>query len=185
MGDYFQNVQFTFLHFCIMALNYPTTTAPARPSALARTLYVWLFSNLGGTTLLTLNFGLEHPGDVAVPLLIGLMAALISLAYVPLALPFFALAQQACAGWKCRLMAVAGVTAVFGLANYLLLQSLPVGTLGSLLNISQPYLGAALLTVAWLYFPEGTRPARFKPKAAARLVSVWWSNSPTRSKLAH
>ena len=167
-----------------MALNYPTATAPVQPSALARTLYVWLFSNVGGTALLALDFGLEHPEDLGVPLLIGLMAALISLAYVPLALPFFALAQRAGAGWKCRLLAVAGVTAVFGLANYLLLQWLPVGTLGSLLNISQPYLGAALLTVAWLYFPKGPQPGRFKPKAAARLVSVWWSISPTRSKLA-
>ncbi|GAA3982680.1 hypothetical protein [Hymenobacter antarcticus] len=168
-----------------MALNYATATPLAQPSPLARTLYVWLFSNLGGTALLVLDFGLEHPGDVGVPLLIGLMTALISLAYVPLALPFFALAQRACVGWKCRILAVSGVIVVFGLANFLLLQWLPIGTLGSLLNISQPYLGAALLTVAWLYWPLGVaRPVRFKPKAAAGLLGVWWS-SPRRAKLVH
>lgn len=41
----------------------------------------------------------------------------------------------------------------FFLANYLVLKILPLGPLGSLLSISGPYLGAALLSVAWIYRP--------------------------------
>lgn len=126
-------------------------STPYQATATARTLRIWFLTNLGGTGWLVLDFCRESPSDVAVPLIIGLMAAVFSLAAVPLAIPFFALAQRLCTGWYCRLVALAVVALGFAAANYLLMNLLPLGPVSSLLKISQPYLGAALLAVAWLY----------------------------------
>lgn len=147
-----------------------------------RTFMVWLLSNLGGTSVLALDFGLESPADFTIPLLVGFMAALISLAYVPLAWPFFALAQRICTGWRCQLLAVAGVVTVFGAANYLLLEWLPIGSFSTLLAFSRPYLGAALLSVAWLYRPQSARqPASAKLSRPAPLLNSW-SIQPVRHR---
>ncbi|MFD2721483.1 hypothetical protein ACFST9_22405 [Hymenobacter monticola] len=153
-----------------MKLTYPTTAAPAHASALTSTLYVWLFTNLGGTAQLVAGFGLAEPADVKVPLLIGLVAALLSLAAVPLAVPVFALAQRACTGWRCRLTALAGVLLAFAGANALLLYGLPLGSPASLLSLTWPYLAAALLTVAWLYRPRLAAKRLSRP---APLLSTW------------
>ena len=135
-----------------MSLTYSTTTASQ--SALGRTLWIWLLSNLGGTALLTLDFSFKYPTDLAVPLIVGLMAALLSLACVPLAWPFFAMSRHACTELRCRLLALTGVLVVFAVANMALLHWLPIGPLNSLLSFSRPYLGAAVLAVAWLYRPR-------------------------------
>ena len=88
-----------------MKFTYTPDNVTSRPSALARTFGVWLLSNVGGTALLTLDFNYKYPSDLAVPLMIGLLVALMSLACVPLAWPFFAFAQRTCTGWQCRLLA--------------------------------------------------------------------------------
>jgi hypothetical protein len=152
-------------------IAYPPIYAFARPSALRRALYLWLLSNLGGTCWLALDFGLDHPTDLVVPLCIGLLAALVSLVCVPLTWFFLSLAHRAGTSWRCRLMAIATVLVVFMLANLLLLQWLPIGPLDSLLSISKPYLGAAFLAVMWLYGPA---PTSRKPAPAAHLLSMWW-----------
>jgi hypothetical protein len=129
----------------------PTST---HATATVRTLYIWFLTNLGGTGWLVIDFCRESPSDVAVPLIIGLTAALLSLAAVPFAIPFFALAQTVCTGWRCRL--AAGAVAVLGFlaGNYLLVEMLPIGPASSLFIISRPYLAAALLAVAWMYRPR-------------------------------
>ena len=48
-----------------------------------RPLTVWLLSNLGGTSWVVLDFCRYSPEDYAIPLVVGLMAALLSLATVP------------------------------------------------------------------------------------------------------
>ena len=113
-----------------------------------------------------LDFCRDSPTDISIPLIIGLMAALISLSTVPFAIPFFALGQRLCTGWKCRLMALIGVTLVFALGNFLLLKLLPIGPASSLLSFSRPYLGAAMLAVMWLYHP---RPVLARTKSASRM----------------
>jgi hypothetical protein len=128
-------------------------TSP-HPTATARTLRIWLLTNLGGTAWLVLDFCRESPSDIMVPLIIGLMAALLSLLAVPLAIPFFALTQLYCSGWQCRLSALAVVVAGFVASNYLIINTLPVGPVSSLLTISQPYLVATVLAVMWIYRPE-------------------------------
>ncbi|MBF9142014.1 hypothetical protein [Hymenobacter properus] len=153
-----------------MKMNYPTTALSARPSALASTLYIWLFTNVGGTAQLVASFGLDEPADLKVPLLIGLVAALFSLAAVPLAVPVFALAQRACTSWRCRFTALAGVLLAYAIANALLLYALPLGPPASLLGLTWPYLAAALLAVAWLYRP---RPAIGRLNRPAPLLSAW------------
>jgi hypothetical protein len=129
------------------------STSP-QPTATARTLSIWLLTNLGGTAWLILDFCRDSPSDIAVPLIIGLMAAVLSLAAVPLAIPFFAMAQSYCTGWRCRLTALLVVMMGYAASNYLLLYLLPLGSVSSLLAISQPYLGAAVLAVMWLYRPQ-------------------------------
>ena len=130
----------------------PLTTDYA--TVTTRTLRTWLLSNLGGTGWLVLDFCRDSPTDIAIPLIIGLMAALISLASVPFVIPFFALGQRLCTGWKCRLLALTGVVLVFALSNFVLLKLLPIGPVSSLLSVSHPYLGAAMLAVMWLYRPR-------------------------------
>ncbi|MFC6224056.1 hypothetical protein ACFP2F_12470 [Hymenobacter artigasi] len=167
-----------------MTTFFPSPTSSSSSSALVRTLMVWLLSNLGGTSVLALDFSIESPADLTIPLLVGFMAALISLAYVPLAWPFFALAQRICTGWRCQLLAVAGVVTVFGVANYLLLQWLPIGSFGTLLTFSRPYLGAALLAVAWLYRPQSAgQPATAKLSRPAPLLNSWCIRTPRRRPL--
>ena len=142
--------------------------SPTPISATGRTLIVWLFSNLGGTAWLVLDFCRYSPEDVAIPLVVGAMAALLSLATVPLAVPFFAMAQRQCTGWRCRLLALASVLLVFALGNFALLHLLPIGPASSLLRFSWPYLGTALVAALWLYRPQ---PAPRQP--AARLLLAW------------
>jgi len=158
-----------------MSLIYPSTPATGQ-SALVRTLWIWFFSNLGGTALLTLDFSFEYPTDLAVPLVVGLMVALLSLACVPLAWPFFAMSRHAYTELRCRLLALAGVLVVFAVANMALLHWLPIGPLSSLLSFSRPYLGAAVLAVAWLYRPRQTAPksvyAQLLPAAGARRMTT-------------
>ncbi|MDO7846899.1 hypothetical protein Q5H92_11065 [Hymenobacter sp. M29] len=158
-----------------MKLTYPTTAPVAYPSALASTLYIWLFSNLGGTAKLLVDFGFDEPQDLQVPLLIGLLASVASLVAVPFALPIFVLAQRACTSWKCRLTALAGVLLAFAAANYLLLHWLPLGPPESLLRMTWPYLAGAVLTVAWLYWPQSVagRLARPRSSRPAPLLSAW------------
>jgi hypothetical protein len=157
-----------------MKLTYPTAAPAPHPSALTSTLYIWLFSNLGGTTKLLLDFGLAEPADVKVPLLIGLVAGLLSLVAVPLAVPVFALAQRAYTGWRCRLTALAGVLLAFAAANALLLYGLPLGPPATLLSLTWPYLAAALLAVAWLYRPRLAAKRLSRP---APLLSTWQHRS--------
>ncbi|MDO7852891.1 hypothetical protein [Hymenobacter convexus] len=172
-----------------MKLTYPATAPVAYPSALASTLYIWLFSNLGGTAKLIADFGFEEPQDLQIPLLIGLLTGVVSLVAVPFALPIFALAQRACTGWKCRLTALAGVLLAFAAANYLLLHWLPLGPPESLLRMTWPYLAAAVLTVAWLYWPQPVagRLARPRPSRSAPLLSAWRQRAAKQplANLAH
>ena len=143
-----------------------------QPTATRRTLTVWLLSNLGGTAWLVLDFCRYSPDDFAIPLVVGMMAALLSLATVPLAIPIFAMAQQQCTNWRCRLLALAAVLLVFALGNFALLHLLPIGPASSLLHFSWPYLGTALAAALWLYRP---RPAR--QRLAAPLLLRWQPQS--------
>lgn len=148
------------------------TSAPflAHPAtATRRTLTVWLLSNLGGTLWLVLDFCRYSPEDFAIPLVVGMMAALLSLATVPLAVPIFVLAQRQCINWRCRLVALAAVLLVFALGNFTLLHLLPIGPAGSLLRFSWPYLGTALVAALWVYRP---RPAQRRVQKA-RLLLAW------------
>ncbi|TGE10275.1 hypothetical protein [Hymenobacter fodinae] len=126
-------------------------------STLIRTLLLWLLSNLGGTLWLIIDFSLERLTDYTVALLVGLVAAMISLAIIPLVVPFFAVMTRY-SDWPRRTMALIGVGLFFLVANYLLLLLLPVTSLTGLLDLSLPYLGSAILTVLWLYGPAA-RPA--------------------------
>ena len=148
-----------------------------QPTATGRTLTVWLFSNLGGTSWLVLDFCRYSPEDYAIPLVVGLMAALLTLATVPLAIPFFAMAQRQCNSWRCRLVALAAVLLVFALGNYALLHLLPIGPADSLLRFSWPYLGTALVAALWVYRP---RPVR-QHQAAPLLLA--WQPRPSRHPL--
>ncbi|HEX8506897.1 MAG TPA: hypothetical protein VF630_16145, partial [Hymenobacter sp.] len=155
------------------------------PSALGRTLYVWLLSNLGGTALLIFDFSFKYPTDLIVPLVVGLMVALLSLVCVPLAWPFFALSRRTCSSLKCRMLALAGVLVVFAVANLSLLHWLPIGPLSSLLSFSRPYLGAAILAVAWLYRPRemAAQSVYAQPVPASLLHGLWW-RKPSAPTLA-
>ena len=139
-----------------------------QPTATGRTLTVWLLSNLGGTSWLVVDFCRYSPEDYAIPLVVGLMAALLTLATVPLAIPIFALAQRQCINWRCRLVALAAVLLVFALGNFTLLHLLPIGPATSLLRFSWPYLGTALLAALWVYRP---RPVR--RQFGAPLLLTW------------
>ncbi|MBD2724250.1 hypothetical protein [Hymenobacter armeniacus] len=166
-----------------MKLTYPATSSVVPSSPLSSTLCVWLCSNLGGTAHLIASFGLEEPQDVQVPLAIGLLASLISLAAVPVALPFFALAQRASAAWPRRFRAAVGVLLAFGAANYLLLRGLPVGPPENLLAVTWPYLATALLSAGWRYWhvPAAGHMPRTQP---APLLNAW-RQRPGRSPYAH
>jgi hypothetical protein len=169
-----------------MKLTYPATAPAVYPSALASTLYIWLFSNLGGTAKLIADLGFDEPQDLQIPLLIGLLASVVSLVAVPFALPIFVLAQRACTGWKCRLTALAGVLLAFGAANYLLLHWLPLGPAESLLRMTWPYLAAALAAIAWLYWPVpmAAQRANRKPARSAPLLNAWRQRA-NKQPLAH
>lgn len=162
-----------------------TSLAPATcSSALGRTLRVWLLGNLGGTGLLTLDFSSKYPSDLAVPLVMGLMAALLSLALVPVAWPFFAMAHRACTGSRCRILALSGVLVVFAVSNVALLHWLPIGPFSTLLSFSRLYLGAAVLAVAWLYRPRPAPALLAQPVADAGLQG-WRGRPLARPSLAH
>ena len=153
----------------------PTSTQlPSQPTTIGRTLTVWLLSNLGGTIWLVLDFCRYSPEDFAIPLVFGLMAALLSLATVPLAVPIFALAQRQCINWRCRLVVLAAVLLVFALGNFILPHLLPIGPASSLLSFSWPYLSTALVAALWLY-----RPRPVKRLRAAPLLLAW------RPQLSH
>lgn len=122
-------------------------------STLLRTLLLWLFSNVGGTLWLLIDFSLERLNDYSIALMTGLVAAMVSLVIIPLVIPFFTLMTRCCSDWPRRTMALLGVGLFFLTSNYLLLLLLPIGSLGGLLEMSLPYLGAGLLTVLWLYGP--------------------------------
>ena len=123
-------------------------------STIFRSLLLWVLSNAGGTLWLLLDFTLERFDDYPVALLTGLVAALVSLAIIPLVIPFFALMCYLRVGLSRRMLALGGVTLFFALANQLLLALLPIGSSWTgLLSLSFPYWIAALLTVLWLYGP--------------------------------
>lgn len=153
---------------------------PTQPTATGRTLTVWLLSNLGGTCWLVLDFCRYSPEDFAVPLVVGLMAALLSLATVPLAIPVFALAQQQCTNWRCRLLALVTVLLLFALGNFALLYLLPIGPASSLLRFSWPYLGTALVAAMWVYRPQPMR----RQLRAAPLLLAWQPRATRRPLLA-
>ncbi|GAB3873222.1 hypothetical protein GCM10028824_24580 [Hymenobacter segetis] len=148
----------------------------SQTTATTHTLAIWFLTNLGGTAWLTLDFCRDSPADAMVPLIIGLVAAGLSLGAVPLAIPLFALAQHHCTAWRCRLTALAVVLLGFFASNYLIINLLPIGPVGSLLSISQPYLVTAVLAVMWVYRPRPT-PKRslvwlFKPARITRRVAI-------------
>lgn len=131
-------------------LHYYASTSR---STIARTLVLWLLSNLGGTLWLLLDFASDRLEDYSIALMAGLVGALVSLAIVPLVVPFFTLMSGFRASWSRRTMALAGVTLFFLLANQLLLLLIPIDSLRGLLPMSLPYWGAAVLAVLWLYGP--------------------------------
>ncbi|SNR41962.1 MULTISPECIES: hypothetical protein [Hymenobacter] len=123
------------------------------PSTLIRTILLWAFSNVGGTLWLLVDFSLDRLNDYPIALLAGLVGAMASLAIIPLVVPFFTIMSRCCSDWPRRTLALLGVVLFFLVANYLLLLLLPIDSLTSLLEMSLPYLGAALLAVLWLYGP--------------------------------
>ncbi|MBX0290889.1 hypothetical protein K3G63_10590 [Hymenobacter sp. HSC-4F20] len=127
-------------------------------STITRAFILWALANLGGTLWLLLDFSLDRVDDYPIALMTGLIAALISLAIVPLVIPFFSLMCRLRVGLSRRSLALGGVTLFFLLANWLLEWLLPVGSSASLLSMSLPYWAAAMLTVLWLYSP-GQRDA--------------------------
>jgi len=131
-------------------LHYYAATSQ---STTTRTLILWLLSNVGGTLWLTFDFASDRLEDYSIALMSGLVAALVSLAIVPLVVPFFTLMSGLRASWSRRTLALGGVTLFFLLANQLLLLLLPINSLRGLLSMSLPYWGAAVLAVLWLYGP--------------------------------
>lgn len=126
----------------------------AASSTITRTFILWVLANLGGTLWLVLDFSLDRIDDYPIALMTGLIAALVSLAIVPLVIPFFSLMCRLQVGLSRRSLALGGVTLFFLLANWLLELLLPVGSGASLLSMSLPYWAAAMLTVLWLYSPN-------------------------------
>ncbi|WP_019948561.1 hypothetical protein [Hymenobacter aerophilus] len=131
----------------------PHLYTSANQSTIARTLILWLLSNVGGTLWLTLDFASERLDDYPIALMVGLTAALTSLAIVPLVLPFFVLMGRLRADWPRRTIALTGITLFFLLANQLLLGFIPMKSVAALLPFSLPYGVAAVLGVLWLYGP--------------------------------
>ncbi|MDU0371923.1 hypothetical protein ACFPAF_16095 [Hymenobacter endophyticus] len=132
-----------------MLYHYATTSH----STTIRTLILWLLSNVGGTLWLLLDFAAERLTDYSIALLAGMVAAIISLAVVPLVIPFFTVMSQVKPGWSRRSMALGGILLLFLLTNQLLVLLSPVDSLRALLPMSLPYGVAAVLTVFWLYGP--------------------------------
>ena len=131
-------------------LHYYAATSQ---STITRTLILWLLSNVGGTLWLAFDFASDRLEDYSIALMSGLVAALVSLAMVPLVVPFFTLMSGLRANWSRRTLALSGVTLFFLLANQLLLLLLPINSLRGLLPMSLPYWVAAVLAVLWLYGP--------------------------------
>ncbi|AHJ98848.1 hypothetical protein [Hymenobacter swuensis] len=131
-------------------LHYYAATSQ---STITRTLILWLLSNVGGTLWLAFDFASDRLEDYSIALMSGLVAALVSLAMVPLVVPFFTLMSGLRANWSRRTLALSGVTLFFLLANQLLLLLLPINSLWGLLPMSLPYWVAAVLAVLWLYGP--------------------------------
>jgi hypothetical protein len=129
-----------------MASSYATTR-----TALMQTLTLWFVSNLGGTLLLTLKFFLDRPNDAVIGLVSGLIAALLSLAIVPIWVPFFALINCV----DCRrtqfLVMMLGSVLFYFLANTLLLYLMPLSTLDGVIDMTFPYLLSALITITYMY----------------------------------
>ncbi|MET4106615.1 hypothetical protein [Hymenobacter sp. UYP22] len=132
-----------------MLYHYATTSH----STTVRTLILWLLSNVGGTLWLLLDFAAERLTDYSIALLAGMVAAIVSLAVVPLVIPFFTVMSRVKPGWSRRSMALGGILLLFLLTNQLLVLLSPVDSLRALLPMSLPYGVAAVLTVFWLYGP--------------------------------
>ncbi|OWP63914.1 hypothetical protein CDA63_06795 [Hymenobacter amundsenii] len=132
-------------------MTLPYTTA--NYSTITRTFVLWLLSNVGGTLWLLLDFAYERLNDYPIALMVGLTAALISLAIVPLVVPFFALMSRLQTDWSRRTVALTGIVLFFLLANHLLLGLIPLESVTDLLPFSLPYGIAAVLGVLWLYGP--------------------------------
>ncbi|SDX90522.1 hypothetical protein [Hymenobacter psychrophilus] len=126
---------------------------PSNYSTIIRTLILWLLSNIGGTLWLTLDFAYERLEDYPIALMVGLTAALTSLAIVPLVVPFFVLMSRLQADWPRRTVALTGIILFFLLANQVLLGLIPMNSVAELLPFSLPYGIAAVLGVLWLYGP--------------------------------
>ena len=153
----------------------------AAQSTLKRTFQLWLFSNLGGTLLLTALFAAERLSDYSIGLMAGTVAALVSLAVVPLVLPFFWIMEKQFSSWPRRTMALVGVSLFYVAANQLMLLWVPLNSLSELLTLSSPYLAAALLTVLGLYGP-GLGQRHSAAAMAARLRS-WLGPHPVTPRV--
>ncbi|NVO85291.1 hypothetical protein [Hymenobacter terrestris] len=129
------------------------TYTSANYSTITRTLILWLLSNLGGTLWLVLDFSYARLDDYSIALMVGLTAALASLAIVPLVVPFFLLMSRLQSNWPRRTMALTGIILFFLLINVLLFDLVPMNSLAELLPFSLPYGVAAVLGVLWLYGP--------------------------------
>ncbi|RSK35453.1 hypothetical protein [Hymenobacter metallilatus] len=132
-----------------MLHHYATTSH----STTVRTFILWLLSNAGGTLWLLLDFASARLADYSIALLAGLLAALVSLAVVPLVIPFFTMMSRVKPGWSRRSMALGGVVLFFLLANQLLVLLSPIDSMQAVLPLSLPYGVAAVLAVFWLYGP--------------------------------
>ncbi len=131
----------------------PASYTTANYSTITRAFILWLLSNVGGTAWLLLDFAYERLDDYPIALMVGLTAALISLAIVPLVVPFFTLMRRLQTNWSRRTVALTGIVLFFLLANQLLVGLIPLESLTDLLPFSLPYGLAAVLGVLWLYGP--------------------------------
>ncbi len=131
----------------------PVSYTAANYSTITRTFILWLVSNVGGTLWLLLDFAYERLDDYPIALMVGLTAALISLAIIPLVVPFFALMTRLQANWSRRTVALTGIILFFLLANRLLVGLVPLKSLTDLVPFSLPYGIAAVLGALWLYGP--------------------------------
>jgi hypothetical protein len=120
-------------------------------TAFVQTLTLWFVSNLGGTLLLACKFSLDQADDAVIALVSGLIAALLSLAIIPIWLPFFAWINCV----NCRrlqfLAMMLGSVLFYFLANALLLYVMPLGSLDGILELTFPYLLSALIAISYTY----------------------------------
>jgi len=128
--------------------------------SLRKALSLWLLSNLGGTILLTVDFALDRPADFSIGLFSGLLAAVVSLAVLPLCVPIFTLLGKLPTCTARRTIGAVAVLGCYALANFFVMHHLPVVDLRSLLTMSLPYLAAALAAVYFLCEPA---PPRLQP----------------------